>query len=150
MIYTANSLQDTNNLAKQLLEGAMSLNSQGALKIGLFGDLGSGKTTFVQFFGKHLGVEDTINSPTFVLMRSYPITEKSSPWNNMIHIDAYRLESKEELNHLDWERIIDIQKNIIFVEWPNQVLLPENFFDLQIKVSHSDQPGQRVFEVNFR
>ena len=61
----------------------------------LSGNLGAGKTTFTQHIAKHLYIEEKITSPTFVLMKKYPIDFRQ--FKNLIHIDAYRIEDPEEL-----------------------------------------------------
>jgi len=90
-----------------------------ATVIGLQGDLGSGKTHFVQKFGQVVGIEEHIVSPTFVIMKIYDIS-----WCNfkkLIHIDAYRLENSKELLNLGWEDLISNPENMIFIEWPERV-----------------------------
>ena len=87
--------------------------------VALQGDLGSGKTTFAQGFGKIMGVEENMPSPTFVIMKFYDINWKG--FKKLIHIDAYRLEKEEELLHLGWEKLIKDPENFILVEWPERV-----------------------------
>ena len=91
----------------------------GATIIGLQGDLGSGKTHFVQKFGQVLGIEEHIVSPTFVIMKYYDVAW--SGFKKLIHIDAYRLESSKELLDLGWEDLISNPENLIFIEWPEKV-----------------------------
>lgn len=97
-----------------------------ATVIALQGDLGSGKTYFAQNFGKVLGVEENMPSPTFVIMKSYDVNWGG--FKKLIHIDAYRLEKEEELLHLGWEKIIDDPENIVLIEWPERVpnLIPKD------------------------
>src|SRR3990167_5499282 len=90
-----------------------------ATVVALQGDLGSGKTTFAQAFGKVLGVEENMPSPTFVIMKFYNINWKG--FKKLIHIDAYRLEKESELLHLGWEEIIKEPENLILIEWPENV-----------------------------
>src|SRR5437870_249849 len=93
--------------------------------IALQGELGSGKTHFAQHFGKILGVSEDMQSPTFVIMKSYAIDWKG--FKKLIHIDAYRLEHENELLHLGWDELIDDPKNLILIEWPERVenLIPK-------------------------
>ncbi len=112
-----------------------------ATVIALQGDLGAGKTTFAQGFGKILGVEENMPSPTFVIMRSYevdPSTSSGQAWHRfkkLIHIDAYRLEHEAELLHLGWEALLADPTNIILVEWPEKVvgLIPKEAKTLHFK-----------------
>ncbi len=92
-----------------------------AVIVGLFGDLGSGKTTFVQSVAKVLKIENHITSPTFVIQKRYGVGLHGFDFKNLIHIDAYRLGSGKELLTLGWEEIVNDSKNIIFIEWPEKV-----------------------------
>lgn len=96
-----------------------------ATVIALQGDLGAGKTYFVQNFGKILGVREHITSPTFVIMNIYKVDWQG--FKKLIHIDAYRLEKEEELLNLGWNELIADGANIIFIEWPERVenLIPK-------------------------
>ena len=88
----------------------------GVSLIGLCGDLGSGKTAFVKGIAKSLGIERNVTSPTFVIEKIYPIDEK-----RLVHIDAYRLNSKNDLETIGFDELANDSKNIIFVEWPEKV-----------------------------
>jgi len=127
------SVSETSEIAKNFLE-KISLGMQdGALVVGLYGDLGSGKTTFTQAIAKLFGITDDITSPTFVIEKIYNM--QHTKFNNLVHIDAYRLNSSRELQVLDWERTVSDPHNIIFIEWPEQVLdiLPENHAKISFK-----------------
>ena len=67
-----------------------------------------------------------MTSPTFVIEKIYKLDNKN--FDHLIHIDAYRLASGEELLHLGWEEIAKNSKNIIFIEWPERVseILPKD------------------------
>ena len=97
----------------------------------LSGELGSGKTTFVQCAARTLGVKENITSPTFVLIKSYKLQVAS--YKNLYHIDAYRLESGAELAKLGFEEIVANPDNLIFLEWPERVseVLPANFLTIK-------------------
>ncbi len=87
----------------------------------LSGELGSGKTTFVQEFTKYLGIESFIKSPTFVLMKSYDVDSRILPNIKKIHhIDAYRLVT-EEAHHLKINELLKEENVLIFIEWPEQI-----------------------------
>ncbi len=91
---------------------------EGATVVCLFGDLGAGKTTFVQGFARALAIKETIQSPTFVLMKRFSI---AAPFKNLIHVDAYRIENEKELEPLDFKEILSDQKNLIVIEWPERI-----------------------------
>ncbi|MEG0823481.1 MAG: tRNA (adenosine(37)-N6)-threonylcarbamoyltransferase complex ATPase subunit type 1 TsaE [Erysipelotrichaceae bacterium] len=93
--------------------------------ITLRGDLGAGKTTFTKYLGACLGVNKTINSPTFTIMKIY---EGIMP---IYHLDAYRLEGiKQELG---FEEAFD-DEGCCIVEWPMYIeeQLPKERLDIQI------------------
>lgn len=98
-----------------------------ATLISLTGNLGSGKTTFVQEFARKLGITDVVQSPTYVLMKSYPFqgdrTSFGRPrrYNRLIHIDAYRLENPEEFKTLRPEEFLNDPKALVLIEWPEKV-----------------------------
>jgi tRNA threonylcarbamoyladenosine biosynthesis protein TsaE len=127
------SVEETQIVAKNFIDKISMGVYDKALVVGLYGDLGSGKTTFTQSVAKIFGIEEDITSPTFVIEKIYDI--KHAKFTNLVHIDAYRLESAKELAVLDWERTVGDPKNIIFIEWPEKVLkiLPENHAKIYFK-----------------
>lgn len=90
-----------------------------AVVVGLEGDLGAGKTTLFQGVAKNLGVIEHTTSPTFVIQKTYRL--KGQPFENLIHIDAYRLKSARELEALGWKELLTDRANLIFLEWPERV-----------------------------
>lgn len=98
----------------------------------LYGDLGSGKTTFTQGFALGLEIKDRILSPTFVLMREYSLSEPSLNFKRFYHVDLYRFNSEKEVEVLGLEEIWNDPKNIIFIEWPEKIkgILPEKRVDI--------------------
>jgi len=85
----------------------------------LYGDLGSGKTTFTQGFAQELGITRHINSPTFLLLRSYEIPQNAD--GKFFHLDLYRLENSDGIDDLGFEEILQNSKNIIVVEWADRL-----------------------------
>ena len=120
------SLGDTENIAREVLAKEIVKSENSATVVGLYGDLGSGKTAFTQEVGKILGVAENMQSPTFVIEKIYSIDWKG--FKNLIHIDAYRLEKNSELLHLGWEEITREPENLIFLEWSENVagIIPED------------------------
>ena len=78
----------------------------------LAGGLGAGKTTLTQGIGRGLGVRGAITSPTFVIARVHPST---SGGPSLVHVDAYRLESLDEVDDLDLDASLD--DSVTVVEW---------------------------------
>jgi tRNA threonylcarbamoyladenosine biosynthesis protein TsaE len=132
------SLLDTEKIARDFIEKISVGFYNNALVVGLYGELGSGKTTFTQAIAKIFNIKEVITSPTFVIEKIYDIKHPSQiksqfdgaskDFKKLIHIDAYRLDSAKELLALDWENILLDSKNIIFIEWPERVIdvLPKN------------------------
>lgn len=113
---TDKQTQELGKLFAQELK-AVCLPEQGTV-VCLSGDLGSGKTTFTQGLLKGLKIKGPYTSPTFVVMKKY---------NNVYHIDAYRIKNKDLLG-LGWEEMIADNKNIIIIEWAERVekIIPKN------------------------
>lgn len=110
-----------------------SASTNSATIIYLSGDLGSGKTTFVQFIGKLLGISEKINSPTFVVSKNYAL--KNQQWKNMIHIDAYRLGEKNDIQNIGLDTQMQNPENIIFIEWAEVIKkgLPKNIIEIEFE-----------------
>lgn len=129
------SLEETQRIAKEFVENLLSgkVPKSRAFIVAMHGDLGSGKTTFVKAVAKEFGIENTVTSPTFVIEKIYKL--ESQVFDNLIHIDAYRLEEGGELKNLGWEEISKNSKNIIFIEWPSNVsdIIPKNAQEISFK-----------------
>lgn len=118
MELTTSSLKETHDVAYTFIK---DLDPQvNATVVGLYGDLGAGKTAFTKGVAKALGIHDEITSPTFVIEKVYKLTNQK--FESLIHIDAYRLEKDEELLHLGWNELLKNQKNLIIIEWPENVI----------------------------
>ncbi|MFA6296955.1 MAG: tRNA (adenosine(37)-N6)-threonylcarbamoyltransferase complex ATPase subunit type 1 TsaE [Candidatus Paceibacterota bacterium] len=119
MIYTSNSLEETEKLAEIFVE---FIKQNPAFNIyGFSGDLGSGKTAFTKSMAKILGISDYVTSPTFVIQKKYLIPAADFPFKNLVHIDSYRLESGRELENLHFKETLEDSDNLILIEWPEKV-----------------------------
>ena len=131
------TLEETGNIAEEFT-AALKPGSR-ATVVGLYGDLGSGKTTFTQAAAKSLGIQETVTSPTFVIEKIYLLDKTRSKklsgggFSHLIHIDAYRLEKSSELLHLGWNEITANPSNLIFIEWPERIadILPADMKKIQ-------------------
>jgi tRNA threonylcarbamoyladenosine biosynthesis protein TsaE len=112
---------------------------EGNLVVALEGDLGAGKTTFTQELGKALGVQELITSPTFTIMKQYDLG--GSEVDSLVHIDAYRIESEEELSPLHIESIMKQPKTIVCVEWPEQIrgVVPSDALKISISIIEDEK-----------
>ena len=135
MIIKTNGIKETERTAKSFVEKNARVEQarEKALIVGLYGDLGFGKTTFVKGIAKVFGLKKTITSPTFVIEKIYKL--KNQVFDNLIHIDAYRLKSGDELLNLGWKEISKNPKNIIFIEWPENVndILPSDAKNIKFR-----------------
>ncbi|MEZ4200481.1 MAG: tRNA (adenosine(37)-N6)-threonylcarbamoyltransferase complex ATPase subunit type 1 TsaE [Candidatus Paceibacterota bacterium] len=121
--WQVNDLTHMPAVVDAVLTGLNEIKTDGATVLALHGDLGAGKTTFVQLLARQLGVEETVTSPTFVVMKQY---ETTHDFSNLIHIDAYRIETEEEMRVLGFEGLLQSPQTLICIEWAERIknLLP--------------------------
>ncbi len=132
------STNETKDLAFEL---AKKLKSGDVLA--LYGDLGSGKTTFVRYLVEALGFGCRVQSPTFVLLRKYMGGNGAIKCVN--HLDLYRLVSKEELSDLGLTEVFTEQGCITVIEWPEllEEYLPES--TLRLSFEYVDECSRRIY-----
>ena len=106
--------------------------------VSLTGDLGAGKTAFVQGAARALGVQEPVTSPTFVLVRQY---RGDVPVH---HVDVYRLDRVQEVLDLGFEDLLD-PSGVVFVEWGDAIdaLLPNDF--LRVEITTGDDARRLSF-----
>ena len=111
-----NSAQETYEFAKRFGQALFS-----GCTIALDGDLGAGKTVFVQGLAAGLGIDSPITSPTFTIVRQY---RGRLPLN---HFDVYRIEEPEELYEIGFSEYLG-NGQVTVIEWAERVamLLPED------------------------
>jgi tRNA threonylcarbamoyladenosine biosynthesis protein TsaE len=141
--YVSHSLEETQKLAQEWL-ASLNQPENEAVVVGLYGNLGAGKTAFTQAVARELGITEPTTSPTFVIEKIYETTHPV--FKRLIHIDAYRLEAGRELQALDFEKLVENPNNLILIEWPENVkeILPEDH--LKIYCVFVDETT-RKFEV---
>ena len=160
MEFISKSVEETAKIANDFAEN-LKVSEKNATVVGLYGELGSGKTTFMKSLAKAFGIIETIKSPTFVIMRKYtspqplPLTRGGGKENesflggevwNLIHIDAYRIEKEEEMLNLGWQEIIADPKNLVCVEWPERIagIMPSH---IVITFEHYGNESQRKISI---
>lgn len=115
------SPEETAKVAREIAQKVIERGPQAqATVIALSGELGAGKTAFAKGFAKALGIEEEVTSPTFVIEKVYPV-QTDIPFERLIHIDAYRLEAKDNLETIGFPDRLKDPKNIILLEWPEQI-----------------------------
>ena len=113
------TLEELNEEAVRFVNNLVP-KEDGATLVTLSGELGAGKTAFVKMVAKAFGVEEVVNSPTFVLEKIY-LLPSGQKFKRLIHIDAYRLENENSLAPLGFDEIMQDTQNIVFLEWPEKV-----------------------------
>ncbi len=126
---TINNLEELATFAKKVLT-ALNLKAgekEAATVIALSGNLGAGKTTFVQLLAKELGIKEIVTSPTFTIMKNYSAGE-NQVFEHLVHMDAYRIDSLDELSPLRLEEILATPKTLVCIEWAEKIspILPSD------------------------
>lgn len=134
----SNSADETLALAKNI---GRSIKT--GFSIALTGDLGAGKTTFVQGLAKGLGVPEAyyITSPTFTILNTYPAGRLT-----LCHLDLYRLADADELEYIGFNDLVS-PDNIIVVEWPGLLKDISFTFDLEVKFDFDPQYNRIICVV---
>ncbi len=131
LVYNHVKPEDLERVAKELI------GFSGKHRVyAIYGEMGSGKTTFIKAVGKVVGVKDTMSSPTFALVNEYALNEGG----RLVHFDFYRIASEREAAALGVDEYFE-SGDYCFVEWPERIpnLLPENHVDVHLTVQADDQ-----------
>jgi|SRR5579884_2339518 len=126
MVKQTNNAEETQQFASEF---SKKFKDQGGI-IALSGDLGAGKTTFVQGFAQGLNITDKIISPTFVLMRQHRFGQDRM----LYHIDLYRLTDNPDITNLGIKDLLEETHDIVLIEWAEKikVQLPSNTIFINI------------------
>jgi len=122
-------VEETRALAAALAE----LARPGDLLL-LSGDLGAGKTAFAQGFGRGLGIDEPITSPTFTLAREYQGTRL-----RLHHLDVYRMEAMEEVFDVDLPELLD-DEAVVLIEWGEAIIpaVPADYLEVTLRLGAGD------------
>ncbi|MEA2433490.1 MAG: tRNA threonylcarbamoyladenosine biosynthesis protein TsaE [Actinomycetota bacterium] len=141
LVVTTKSAEETRivgaSLAPVLLPGDI---------ISLSGDLGAGKTVFVQGLAAALGVQERVTSPTFTIVHEY------SGRYPILHLDVYRLNNFQEVLDLGFEEFLD-PHSIVAIEWGEAInpMLPRRHLDIDMRrVASIDEADDDVRKLLFR
>lgn len=130
-------------LAKEILK---SPPQNGAFVLGLKGDLGGGKTTFLQGLSAGLGIREKILSPTFIIFRRNRI-KGSKKFQTFFHFDCYRIKEPKEIIPLGFGNIVSDPKNIVAIEWSERIkeILPPGTIFLEFEFINEKTREIHVF-----
>ncbi len=152
------SFEETRELGEEFAK-----NLKRGTVLALHGNLGSGKTTFVQGLAKGLGIKQKIISPTFIIAREYQILGHSSSEGsesrslkrdssrqartiNFYHIDLYRVKSEKDVQGLGLDEIINDKENIVAIEWPEKIkkILPKDTISIHFEYQEDDKRSIKI------
>ena len=152
--YIASSSVQTKKIARSLAPLILKKQAQKhALIIALEGELGSGKTTFLQGFARGLGIKEKILSPTFIIYKKLQIPNSKSQTNSKFyfyHIDCYRIKKPKELLDLNFKELSSNPQNIIVIEWADKIkkIIPRN--TLWLKFEFINEKTRKITFRNFQ
>ena len=138
MKFVSKSPKETQKIAADLAHKIIKIKK--GVIIALEGELGAGKTTFIQGFAKALGIESKIKSPTFVLMKKYSIKNGI----NLYHLDCYRVSDEKDLKIPEINEIITESCDIVLIEWAERVqkILPKKH--LTVHIDHISEKERKI------
>lgn len=122
-----------------------SIKERGPIVVGLKGNLGTGKTVFVQTCLKFLGVKKKIASPTFVLLKEYAV--KRGKFRRAYHIDLYRLKKPTQIFKLGLAHIREDKQAVVFIEWADKIKKYLKNGVSWVIFEHGKNPLERVIKV---
>lgn len=137
MEYISNNVEETKKIASEL---AKTLSAGDVLC--MYGDLGAGKTAFVQGLAKGLGIDEPITSPTFTIVNEY---YGSLP---LYHFDVYRIADPDEMYEVGYEEYV-YGDGVSVIEWAELIedILPEKRYKVTILKDTSERDDYRRIEV---
>lgn len=137
MEYISNNVEETKKIASEL---AKTLSAGDVLC--MYGDLGAGKTAFVQGLAKGLGIDEPITSPTFTIVNEY---YGSLP---LYHFDVYRISDPDEMYEVGYEEYV-YGDGVSVIEWSELIedILPEKRYKVTILKDTSEHDDYRKIEV---
>lgn len=137
MEYISNSYEDTQIIAEDFSKGLKSGDV-----ICMYGDLGAGKTAFVQGLAKGLGIQEPITSPTFTIVNEY------SGRLMLYHFDVYRIADSDEMFEIGYDEYID-GDGVCVIEWPQLIsdILPKQRYEITISKDYNESDDCRKIKI---
>lgn len=142
---TTRSVAETHALAAEILRRVEETCNGETPFFALYGDLGAGKTCFVQGLASAMGIKALVCSPTFAIVNEYTSQDNAT---RLIHADLYRLSGPEELDSIGWEDYL-LSGDVMAVEWCERAEgeLPKHIVNVDIRIG--EDSDERVFRVTF-
>lgn len=134
-VFITTNFEDTQKLGEEFA----STLKPGDL-VFLYGDLGSGKTTFTQGIAKGLGIKTRVISPTFIVLRTHITSSKKV--KKLFHLDLYRLKSKEDVESIAIDDLINDPDAITLIEWPE--ILGEEKNAIKINFEYINEDTRKI------
>lgn len=146
MKYRTNSENETLQIAHVFGETLKGSKLKEPVVVGLVGDLGAGKTTFIKGVAKGLGIKKNITSPTFLLWRKYQLSNAKNH-KHLVHVDLYRIQKPKELGPIKIKELIKDPQNIVLIEWADKIkkLIPKKM--IWMRFDHGKKENERVIEI---
>lgn len=137
MKYISNSYEETKDIAV-----VFALTLQAGDVICMYGDLGVGKTAFVQGLAKGLDIDDHITSPTFTIVNEY------AGRMPLYHFDVYRIADSDEMYEIGYEEYV-YGEGISVIEWPQLIsdILPQKRYDITISKDYDKGENYRLIDI---
>ncbi len=137
----------TKKAAAAIIRELLSLGRR-PLVLALSGELGSGKTTFIQGLASSLGIRAKVQSPTFVLTKWYRLGRRAKPFRHFVHVDAYRLETPAEARRLGLKDMCKDREAIVVIEWAERIrsLIPRDA--LRLRFTHGERRNERTIQIS--
>jgi tRNA threonylcarbamoyladenosine biosynthesis protein TsaE len=115
--------------------------------LAISGDLGAGKTTFMQAFAKQMHIVEPVISPTYVIMKRYGVPEEAvEVFKTLVHMDVYRIDDVAEMGPLHFNEILTANDTVVCIEWAEKIkeLLPPHTIFMNI-----ESTGENSREIMF-
>ncbi len=142
MNFISQSEKETIKIARNFTRGL-----RGGEVICLIGELGAGKTVFAKGLAQDLGIKKLVRSPSFVLMKTYPISNNRFSISKFCHIDAFRLKAPQlvEIGALEY---FNQPKTISLIEWADKVkkILPKKRIEIKIKFGRKENERRIIIQ----
>ena len=137
MIYNSNSPEETAKIANDF---AKTLNPGDC--ICMYGNLGVGKTAFVQGLAKGLGIDEYLSSPTFTIVNCY---EGNLP---LYHFDVYRIQDEDEMYEIGYEEYV-YGDGISVIEWSENIkeILPQKRYEITLEKDYDKSENYRKITI---